>query len=471
MPTTNEMKSITKMKISTPHWAIALTIILAHPLLAQDDDKEAAPKPASVAGTWTWMAQGFGGEREVSATFKQEGPTISGTYDGGFGETAIESGKVEGDAVAFEIVRRFGDNEYVTSFSGKVSGDTIKGSIESEGRDGPQTNEWMAYKAPEIDPTGLWKWSVTRGGGGQARDQWVKLDYDKGTLSGVYRSSRSRAPISEAKLDGKDLSFVVERGGFRGRDRKTVYKGTLSAEGIKGTIVSQGRNGERETEWTATRVTPDVEPQGTWAWTSRSGRDGEERENVLMLSKGDDGYAGTLDGRWGKADLENVKVSDDVVTYAVTNENDRGSFTSTYKAKIDEDTLEGTSTIEFGERQFTRPFSATRKLPQAEPVGVWKWETRGFRRGGQESEPRENTLTLAKDDGTLTGTITGRGGETEISEAKLEGNKLTFKVEREFNGNSLTLNYRAQIRGDRLTGGYSVGDSDWETIWEAERGE
>lgn len=82
-----------------------------------------------------------------------------------------------------------------------------------------------------------------------------------------------------------------------------------------------------------------------------------------------------------------------------------------------------------------------------DPTGTWRW-TVNF--GGNESE---RVLTLALEDGALTGTINGfNDSVTEISDAKYEDGKVTFRVVRNFNGNEFAIDYSGTVSGDTLTG-------------------
>ena len=119
--------------------------------------------------------------------------------------------------------------------------------------------------------------------------------------------------------------------------------------------------------------------------------------------------------------------------------------------------------------------SAQDKGKPADPTGTWTWSVPG-RDGGQG---RETTLKLKKEDGALTGTISGRrrGGETvetKISEGKISGNQISFVVSREFNGNTFTQKYSGKIEGDTITGKMSFSGRDGqsrERDWVAKRGE
>jgi hypothetical protein len=72
--------------------------------------------------------------------------------------------------------------------------------------------------------------------------------------------------------------------------------------------------------------------------------------------------------------------------------------------------------------------------------GKWTAEVEG-RRGTVTQ-----TLTLTADGNTLTGSFDGgRGGAVDISDGKIDGNKVSFKVIREFNGNQFTQQYKGTL--------------------------
>jgi hypothetical protein len=72
--------------------------------------------------------------------------------------------------------------------------------------------------------------------------------------------------------------------------------------------------------------------------------------------------------------------------------------------------------------------------------GKWTAEVEG-RRGTVTQ-----TLTLTADGNTLTGSLEGgRGGAVDISDGKIDGNKVSFKVVREFNGNQFAQQYKGTL--------------------------
>jgi hypothetical protein len=82
----------------------------------------------------------------------------------------------------------------------------------------------------------------------------------------------------------------------------------------------------------------------------------------------------------------------------------------------------------------------------ADVTGTWKAEVPG--RGGNMAT---NTFVLKQDGAKLTGTVdAGRGGPTEISEGKVEGDTVTFKVVRETPNGKFTSVFKGTVSGSEI---------------------
>jgi autotransporter translocation and assembly factor TamB len=103
-------------------------------------------------------------------------------------------------------------------------------------------------------------------------------------------------------------------------------------------------------------------------------------------------------------------------------------------------------------------FLATLTIMAADATGKWTAETQG-RNGNTQTV----TMNLKADGNTLTGTVAGRMGETEISEGKIDGDSVTFDVVRERDGNKMTQHYNGKLDGDtihftvKMEGGMGTG--------------
>jgi hypothetical protein len=107
----------------------------------------AADKKADPTGTWKWSFAGQNGQtRETTLNLKMDGDKLAGTISGRGGETAIQEGKVKGDEISFQVTREFNERKVTMKYHGKISGDTIKGKVESERNGEPQSRDWEAKR-------------------------------------------------------------------------------------------------------------------------------------------------------------------------------------------------------------------------------------------------------------------------------------------------------------------------------------
>ncbi len=468
-------------------------------VVSGQESESATPAPASepsalapVSGVWEWVGSGMRGGLRSPATLTLESKdgALTGTYSGGFGpDASIEDASLEGDTLSFKVTRTFGDRSVTTAYSGRLSGDQISGSIETETFDGPQTLDWKAWRKPTVDPSGSWTWTTTGGRDGTTvRTTQLKLRLEEGAVKGMWITERGQTALSDVSLKGSELSFrVAAGGGGRGfgnqgnQNRMASYNGTVSAGAITGTMTRPTRDGDVTEDWKATRIT-EVDPLGVWSWEA-PGRDGEVRRSTLeVISRADGTLTATLDGPFGESEASDVSLTGDVLTAKVDRETGNGSFTSQFEGRIDGDAIRGMMKAGREDRPFRVLWEAARVVPAGNPAGEWVITSGGFgrRRGGDDDGGAQEgpSLRLNVEGAQLTGTISGRGGETPIANGKVENGEIQFTVERSFGDRSVTQHYKGRVRDNRIHGTYQVGsDGDapeagaWETFWEAQRPE
>ena len=83
---------------------------------------------------------------------------------------------------------------------------------------------------------------------------------------------------------------------------------------------------------------------------------------------------------------------------------------------------------------------------QGGAAGKWTGEQQG-RNGAQPV-----TLELKVDGAKLTGTMkTGDNAALQISDGKMDGSKVSFKVTQSFGGNDVQITWSGEVNGDELT--------------------
>jgi hypothetical protein len=71
---------------------------------------------------------------------------------------------------------------------------------------------------------------------------------------------------------------------------------------------------------------------------------------------------------------------------------------------------------------------------------------------GKDGKSQTTTITLMSKGSALTGKFDGgRGGAVDISDGKVDGNSVSFKVVRNFNGKEFAQEYKGTVKGSELT--------------------
>ena len=106
-------------------------------------DDKAKPDPT---GTWKWTTKFNDQTRETTLKLKLEGDKLTGAVVGRDQETKIDDASFKEGTVSFAVTRERNGQKFTTKYKGKLDGDTIKGTAESE-RDGQtRSREWEAKR-------------------------------------------------------------------------------------------------------------------------------------------------------------------------------------------------------------------------------------------------------------------------------------------------------------------------------------
>jgi hypothetical protein len=92
----------------------------------------------------------------------------------------------------------------------------------------------LALSAFAADVSGKWK-AEFQTPDGQTRTSNLTLKADGETLTGTISSRGGDTAISEGKVSGDEISFVVVRD-FQGQQMKSQYKGKVAGDEIKMTV-------------------------------------------------------------------------------------------------------------------------------------------------------------------------------------------------------------------------------------------
>lgn len=103
-------------------------------------------------GTWKFQAEGPNGRNaEATLTLKWADNHLTGQIDNALGKAEITKATFADEQVSFTVVREIGrrlrKRTFTVSYSGKLEGDVIKGTVKTTGReDKPVSIPWEAKR-------------------------------------------------------------------------------------------------------------------------------------------------------------------------------------------------------------------------------------------------------------------------------------------------------------------------------------
>jgi hypothetical protein len=103
-----------------------------------------------------------------------------------------------------------------------------------------------------------------------------------------------------------------------------------------------------------------------------------------------------------------------------------------------------------------------------DPTGTWRFE---YKFNDNAVAPVEGKLKLNWDGKNLTGKYTAFDRTSDIEEAELENDQLSFISKREFNGNEFVVSFDGKLKPDDIEGtvSFDFGDGEQEFDWNPKR--
>jgi hypothetical protein len=123
--------------------ATVLVVLAGFAGAAVADDK------ANPTGTWKWSVERNGETFDLTLKLKLEDGKVTGTLTRGDQETKIEDGKFKDGEVSFTVTNERNGQKFTRKYTGKVSGDALKGKIEFERNGETISRDWDAKRSTD----------------------------------------------------------------------------------------------------------------------------------------------------------------------------------------------------------------------------------------------------------------------------------------------------------------------------------
>jgi len=276
------------------------------------------------------------GDREMTGKLTISGKpdgTMAGKWDAARGEHVISNVKFQDGKLSFTRNSKYENFEFETNFEGTVKGHDLAGVFKTERGEIQAAGERIG--APLI---GKWELTTTSERGTRTRMLTIFSD-----MTGRYESFGGEIPIKDLKLEGDQVTFIIEMG-FGDRIFKQEFKGKLDGKNLTGELVS-----ERGTTEVAGKMLKEVSPVvGTWEFTRESTRG--TRTSTLKITED---MTATYIVRDNELAVMDLKVDGNQVSFKVIMRYGDNEVPMEFKGKAEGNTLVGERTTSRGAREMT----------------------------------------------------------------------------------------------------------------------
>jgi hypothetical protein len=203
---------------------------------------------------------------------------------------------------------------------------------------------------------------------------------------------------------------------------------------------------------------------GNWKWAITT-QNGDRLESTAKLKQEGEKLTGTVNGRFGEAEINDGSVKGDQIAFKIKRERDGQQFVLNYAGKLSADSIKGKIEFERDGNTVSREWDAKRDSAKG---AAGKWNAAIILPDGNRIE---GVLDLKQDGDKLTGAVIRNDNETQIQDGKLTGDEISFTTKRQRDGRTVTSKYKGKITGDTVKGKL---ESDWsgdlQTVdWEGSR--
>ncbi len=276
------------------------------------------------------------GDREITGKLTISGKPdgmMAGKWDAEYGEHTISNVKFADGKLSYTRKSKINDFEFESTFDGTIKGNKLAGVFKNQRGEIPVTGE-------RIGTPLIGKWELTTTSERGTRTRMLTIF---GDMTGRYESFGGEIPIKDLKLEGGQVTFIIEMG-FGDRTFKMDFKGKLDGKSLTGQLIS-----ERGTTEVAGKMLKEVSPVvGTWEFTRETSRG--TRTSILKITED---MTGTYTFRDDEVAVTDLKVDGNQVSYKVTMRYGDREYTMEFKGKVDGTTLVGERTTSRGTSKIT----------------------------------------------------------------------------------------------------------------------
>ena len=354
-----------------------------------------------------------------------------GTLTGKWGSRELADVRFEDGKLAFSRRQTFRHGESIKEYAGTLKEGKFTGTLSTDYGNFPAN---MTRKKPKSPVLGQWdvKFDV---GEREIIGRLIISEKPDGTLAGEWKAERGKHVVSNVKFQDGKLTYT-RKSKFGEREWESTFEGTIKGHKLAGAFMSQ----RGKLPATGERIGAPL--VGKWEMTTTSGVD-----TCIMKVDGD------LTGRYeypegDELPIENLRLEGDQVTFSIDPGWGKQKYRMDYfilyfEGKLDGKTLRGKLCVE----GITVWVTYKKVEVATQLIGTWEF-TRETSRG-----TRMSTLKIKED---MTGTYTYRDNETAVTDLKVDGDQVIFKVTMRWQDREYPMEFKGKVDGTTLKGEFTT---------------
>ena len=384
-----------------------------------------------ITGEWE-ITTDFNGQ-EIFATLSIS-RKVDGSLIGKWGPRELTDVRFEHGKLTFTRIYKFrvrnsrDEDTYRDEYTLTLKDGKLTGTVSTDVGDYPAN---MTRKKPKSPAPGQWdiKFNV---GEREIAGRLTISEKPDGMLAGKWEAEFGEHVISNVKFQDGKLTYT-RKSKLGEREWESNFEGIIKGHKLAGTFKSQ----RGELPATGERVGAVL--VGKWKLTNiYSGG----TSTIILKINGD------LTGRYEfsggeQIPIKKLKLEGDQVTFVLEMIGKDRPLRLDFKGKLDGKTLRGK--LSYG--RFTSEVTG-KKIEIASPlIGTWGF-TRETSRG-----TRTSTLKIKED---MTGTYTYRDNETAVTNLKVNGDQVSFKVTMRWQDREYPMEFKGKLDGTTLKGEFTT---------------
>ena len=296
---------------------------------------------AGIEGSWTGEIEGRRGPRKIVMNFFDKDGALTGETVSQWGENErkneMDNLKVDGDKISFTQTISWREGQFAIEYSGIVDGNSIK--MTRKMGDRGSRDFTLAKVVQDVDIVGSWEGEIV----GQRGAFKIKFNFTKndGLLSGEtvtwWGDVERKLAIDNVKIDGDKITFD-QTFSMNDQDFSIDYTGVAKKDTIE-LVSKMGDFDPRNLTITKIKKPAIV---GSWKGEIESRRGGT-REIVFNFFENDGAVTGNtifqMRDKARRADLDNVKIDGDNISFTQTFGREDRQFTIEYSGTVEGDSV------------------------------------------------------------------------------------------------------------------------------------